>query len=102
MTALRLFYTAALLLLAACSEELAKQPVNYPEADSAAAQMMLEKCSSCHAAPIPGMYAANVWPGVVYRMQLQMNTHGFEPITETQRVVIVDYLQRHAAQKENK
>lgn len=95
------FYMFTLLLMA-CADEVVNQPIKYPEEGSSAARLMLEKCSTCHAAPKPDIHTANIWPSVVFRMQLRMKARGFKPLVDIERETIVDYLQHNAGQKEEK
>ena len=88
------------MLVSACSDNTAVQGIDFPEAESAPAQLMQAKCGSCHAAPHPRIHTADLWPAVVYRMQLRMRTKAGYPMTDAEIVSIIDYLQRHAGEKE--
>ena len=87
-----------LLSLSACSEQKTSVARSYPEMDTPAAQLMLEKCSACHAAPQPSAHPAVMWPVIVERMQMQLQLRAMPPMSESDKQVIGDYLQRHANQ----
>lgn len=94
-------------VLLACSDQslpgLQQQEVLVlPEAGSLPAQLLQEKCGACHGVPQADIHPPEMWPGVVYRMQMRMQSKGFKPLTERERELIVDYLQRHAGGKEDK
>jgi hypothetical protein len=83
------------LLLSACDSPTGPQV--YPEAESPSAQLFQTKCSGCHVAPQPGTHVAQVWPGVLHRMQMRMKAKGVTPLDNAELGEILDYLQRHAA-----
>ncbi len=83
------------LLLSAC--DLPDEPLVYPEADSVSAQLYQEKCARCHNAPQPHAYTAPVWPAILQRMQMRMQTKGATPLNENELNEVLGYLQRHAA-----
>lgn len=74
-------------------------PLKYPEPDSPAAQLYIEKCSDCHAAPLPGIHLSSRWPGIVQRMQQRMTSKAIRPLNKTDVATIVEYLQKHARDK---
>ena len=95
-TSLRLNSAIACLLLSACDSTT--KPLSYPQADSASAQIFLQKCGGCHVAPEPGSRSARAWSTVVQRMQMRMRAKGMPPLNNEEMTEVLDYLQRHAAQ----
>lgn len=87
-------------LLVACVDDAQLEVMELPEAASPQEQLMQEKCGACHAAPQPKIHPAGLWPGIVYRMQLHMKTKGIASLTAAEMGVLVNYLQRHAGEKE--
>ena len=53
-------------------------------------------CSQCHALPDPGLHTADEWPGVVERMQKNMEIMGKPVITDQEGDEIAGYLSQHA------
>lgn len=90
-----------LSLLVACSTEdnASPSPLVYPDAESPGAKLYVEKCSGCHAAPLPGIHVSSHWPGIVQRMQQRMTAKAIQPLNKTDVAIIVDYLQKHARDK---
>ena len=86
------------VVLSACGNERNEQPRSYPDSDSPQAQLYVEKCSQCHAAPLPSVHSANMWPSVLDRMQLRMKTKHVPPLTRQEMSIILGYLQLHAKQ----
>jgi len=70
--------------------------VNYPEADTDAAKFYIAKCGACHAAPLPSIYRAARWTGIVARMQMHMNNKGTPALNEREHQLVIDYLEKHA------
>lgn len=86
-------------LLEACAEQdpTARLTVNdYPESNSGTTKLYLEKCGSCHAAPLPSIHTEKQWFGVVQRMQLRMTNKAIKPLDKQQLRTIVEYLQKYA------
>jgi hypothetical protein len=87
-----------LLLLTACSSgEQQNGEKNYPEPASPGATLLVEKCSTCHGAPLPSSRPANLWPGIVNRMQDHMRQQGYQTLNNEQLGVLMDYLQKHSS-----
>jgi cytochrome c5 len=84
-------------LVAACSDTTPSSPVEYPEMESEGAQLLVQRCSTCHAAPKPSLHTANHWPRVVERMQMRMSSKAQRPLKPKEFSVLLDYLQRHGA-----
>ena len=72
---------------------------DYPESDSETVKLYLEKCGSCHAAPLPSIHNKKQWFGVVQRMQFRMTNKAIKPLNQQELALIVDYLQKHARDK---
>lgn len=85
-------------ILSACGSDRSEQPRKYPDSDSPQAQLYVEKCSQCHAAPLPNVHSATIWPSVLDRMQLRMKTKYVPPLTRQEMSIILGYLQQHAKQ----
>lgn len=91
---------AALFLLPGCGNQTPPSGQSYPEPESKGAQLLLEKCSACHGAPLPSSHVASVWPSVLERMQMRMTTKGQQALRPDEIGVLLDYLQRHAGTTE--
>jgi hypothetical protein len=96
-TALTSVLGMTLLAAAGCSDKPAPANLDYPEQHSPGAQVLLQKCGSCHAPPLPSAHVAKVWPSVLERMQMRMTTKGQVALMPRETGVLLDYLQRHAA-----
>ncbi|MCF6336646.1 MAG: hypothetical protein L3J84_01660 [Gammaproteobacteria bacterium] len=83
------------LLLSAC--DISYEPLVYPDADSASAQLYQAKCAKCHNAPQPHAHTAQAWPAILHRMQMRMITKGATPLNKSELNAVLDYLQRYAA-----
>jgi cytochrome c5 len=77
----------------------AQKPIDlakYPDLDSPAGRIFQGACAQCHALPDPQQHTSPEWPTVVTRMRKNMSTMGKpvpdEPTTKT----IIEFLQRHA------
>ncbi|MGD8939167.1 MAG: hypothetical protein PVJ72_07300 [Gammaproteobacteria bacterium] len=79
-----------------CGNDRAKRPRNYPDRNSAQAQLYIDKCGQCHAAPLPNVHTAKIWPSVLDRMQMNMTTKHVAPLTRVEMSIILGYLQQHA------
>jgi len=82
--------------LSACGNNQTAQPKDYPDEGTPQARLYVEKCSQCHAAPLPGAHTANVWPSVLDRMQMHITTNNLTPLTRQQMSIILGYLLQHA------
>lgn len=90
------------VLLLACSEQNTSAPLvasDYPESESPQAKLYLEKCGSCHAAPLPAIHSEKQWFGVVQRMQFRMTNKAIKPLNDQELAIIVEYLQKHATKE---
>lgn len=73
--------------------------INYPEPESAGAKLLISRCSACHGAPSPTTHSAEVWPGVVNRMQTRLTMKAYDPLTEDELEILTTYLQKHAGKE---
>jgi hypothetical protein len=80
----------------ACGQGTKSQPVTYPDAGSPEAALYVSKCSVCHTAPRPNQHKKTIWPGVLNRMQMRMQSKAIAPMTKGEMQTILEYLQRHA------
>lgn len=90
------------MLQIGCSEQQAGKtlsPSDYPEYNTSAAKLYLEKCGNCHAAPLPSIHSEKQWFGVVQRMQLRMTNKAIKPLNQQESAVIIDYLRKHATKE---
>lgn len=90
-----------LVAIAACSggnTTAGMKATDYPDYQSQAAQVYLQKCSQCHAAPLPKIHVAAHWPGVVQRMEMRMQNKAMQPPNKQETSMILEYLQKHAGQ----
>ena len=96
LIALLCLWAAMGMAMTGCGDEQAAQPKNYPDKDTPQAQLYVEKCGQCHAAPLPSVHSANIWPSVLDRMQMRMKTKQVVPLTRDEMSIILGYLQQHA------
>ena len=91
MSVARLRPLALMLLLgaAACS-------VKLPEAESDGAKLYAARCATCHRLYEPGALKFEMWKMQVEAMQGEMVRRGIAPLTDRERTVLLDYLQRHS------
>ena len=75
------------LLVAACGPKL-------PEPDSPAAQLYARRCNSCHRLYAPGAMKFEMWKMQVDRMQGEIVRHGLPPLTDSERTLLLQYLER--------
>lgn len=78
-------------------------PSRYPEVNSAAGEAFRLACNQCHVLPDPKRHTAQEWPGVVARMQRNMEwmnrVVGSKPDPDEPQLRIEEilaFLQRHA------
>ena len=62
-----------------------------------ASELVYRYCSNCHAEPAPTQHRARDWPNVVRRMEAYMRSRGWSTPNNSQRQLIDEYLQKHAA-----
>ena len=88
----------AILLCVSCgANDLSTDTtLQYPASDSPSALLYVKKCSQCHAAPLPTVHDASVWPGVLQRMQMNMTQKSVPPLSKDELATILDYLQANA------
>ncbi|MFQ5330408.1 MAG: c-type cytochrome [Thermodesulfobacteriota bacterium] len=63
-----------------------------PAADSAAVHLYESKCGQCHSVPHPRRYRAEQWEQTMRNMVKEMELKGVKPLTEAEKVAILDYL----------
>jgi hypothetical protein len=86
-----------LLLCVACDTTTqTATSVNYPDDTSERFVLYKEKCSVCHAPPLPSRYKAKQWPQILERMQMRMTRISIKPLDEKQKSIILGYLQEFA------
>lgn len=97
----RLAVLLGIVCLAAsgCSDTASPPAQSYPEAGSKAATLFVSRCGECHVAPQPKSHVAEIWPGVVQRMQMRRRSMAKPPLNRQEMATILDYLQRHAAKE---
>lgn len=71
-------------------------PEELPSPESEGATLFKDACSQCHALPDPKLYPAGKWPGVVERMQNNMQAMRRRVITDREKKEIIAYLSDHA------
>lgn len=67
-----------------------------PEAESPAAMLYADRCGTCHRAHNPKLLTPKMWDVQLTRMQDQIARRGMRKVSPEDRVVILDYLTRHA------
>jgi hypothetical protein len=92
------FWVSPLIfLLVACSDGASTgEAVKYPDVDTDAATLFIEKCGQCHAAPRPASHVAERWPGIMERMQMRMTSKSIQPLNQREFAIVLEYLQAHA------
>ena len=98
-----LFLVGCVLLVAgflsSCADQQPAEKLtlqDYPEANTETAKLYVEKCGSCHAAPLPTIHSKKQWFGVVQRMQFRMTNKAIKPLNEQELETIIGYLEKHA------
>jgi hypothetical protein len=93
----------ALLAYLRQNGQRALDPRKFPDVDSPAAQSFRLACEQCHVLPDPRRHTAREWPGVVARMERNMEwmnrvvgSHRDPREPQLRIDEIVRYLQRHA------
>ncbi len=84
----------ASMMLTACAAPPA--PIPLPDADSAGARLMHDKCGKCHGPPQPATHVAAAWPGVVDRMLAHRMRKAYAPLSPDEQATLLDYLRKHA------
>lgn len=82
--------------VSSCGNNQTGQPKNYPDAGTPQANLYVTKCGQCHAAPLPDAHTATIWPSVLERMQMRMQTKSVPPLSRHEMSIILGYLQQHA------
>jgi cytochrome c2 len=67
-----------------------------PDGDSAAAQLYINRCSTCHATPHPARHDYPAWLYLVPVMEAHMSERGMLGLTDTERATILAYLREYA------
>jgi mono/diheme cytochrome c family protein len=67
-----------------------------PDAQSYGARLYIQRCSGCHAAYNPASMTGAMWQVQVEAMEARMQRAGLPRLTDTERQVILDYLEQHA------
>lgn len=95
MRTLMPFAACLTLLLAGCA---GKGPVvpDVPAAGSPAAQLFVNRCGVCHAAPHPARYDYAAWCYLVPVMEQHMKERGMGMLSADERDTILAYLQEYA------
>lgn len=73
-------------MVPATPEQLARGPAD-------ARAVFQSRCSRCHALPSLSMHAPEQWPGIVARMQANMQLMGKATLTAEQQEAVVRFLQ---------
>jgi len=71
------------------------QAMDLPDADSAAAQLFSERCSTCHALPHPKRMDWPHWQHMLRVMKRRVDERGMDMPAEEWRM-IAGYLKEHA------
>jgi mono/diheme cytochrome c family protein len=85
---------AALLVAVACA--VAACGPKLPEPESAGGQLYAQRCDTCHRLYAPGSMKYEMWKMQVERMQGEMARRGIPTLSEAERQVLLEYLQRHS------
>jgi cytochrome c2 len=87
----------AAVVCAACETQVPAMPTQpLPDADSAGARLLATRCGQCHGVPAPTTHTAQMWSGVVHRMQNRMAQKGKPPLTPDEVNTLIAYLNTHA------
>lgn len=89
----------AMLFLGGCAKEaeVAVQTA-LPDPESNGAKLVKNFCSQCHGPPRPASHAAKEWPNILTRMNDRRMKLAMKPFSDVERVIILDYMQKHAGQ----
>ena len=92
----RLFVLLFVLLVAGCELPQTESKISLPEPESEGAQLVKKFCSDCHAPPSPMVHTAKELPNVIYRMQERRRMKAYELIGDSERAVLLEYLEKFA------
>lgn len=83
-------FAAVALAAAACT------PTPYPEEGSASFELYRARCAQCHVLYRPHVLTAKMWEAILVRMDGERKRARLPPLTDDERAVILEYLQRNA------
>ena len=92
----KLFIVLFSLVIGGCELPQGESKISLPAPDSDGAKMLRKHCAACHAPPSPLVHTAKEWPNVIYRMQERRRMKAYELISETESVLLLEYLQKFA------
>lgn len=96
---LRRWRAAACIALGAIAIFAAACEGPLPEQDSYPALLYTKRCDGCHRAYNPHRMTAAMWEIQVGMMEPKLREAGLPPLTDEERKIILDYLQRNAGQQ---
>lgn len=67
-----------------------------PEAESAAAEVYVRRCSGCHRVYHPGLLTAQMWDFMLTRMDDELRRLGRPPLQGHERQTVRAYLHKHS------
>jgi hypothetical protein len=82
--------------MSACETEQADKKIIVPEPESQGAGIFKKFCSACHAPPRISSHKANEWFNIVDRMQTHRIKKAYNPLSESEKSILVAYLQKHS------
>lgn len=92
----RLLIVLLVTFVAGCELPQTQTKISLPEPESEGAQTVKKYCSGCHAPPSPLVHTAEEWPNVIYRMQERRRMKAYELIGESDRVILLGYLEKYS------
>ncbi len=99
-TVVSLIFYVVVLILTACESDnvdvVDKQIRVLPDSRSQGAMLLKSYCSQCHGVPQPTDHVAEHWPNVIERMEIHRIRHAYGKIPESDKQIILEYLQKYA------
>ncbi len=91
-----IFAVLSSVLLNACAHDPDNPHAYLPDAQTEAAQVYIEQCGACHAAPHPRRLNIAAWKNMITVMDQRRQERDYPPLTDAQRKKLMAYLAEHA------
>ncbi len=89
-------HPALIALIAALAIFIAGCEGPLPEKDSFPARLYAQRCDGCHRAYNPHRMTAAMWEIQIGVMEPKIREAGLPPLSDQERKIILDYLERNA------
>lgn len=88
--------SVAAVYLSACGSDTESLKHLLPESGSQGAIIYEDFCSACHAPPRIASHKPDEWLNVVERMQTHRIMKAYNPLTDIEKQILVEYLEKHS------